>query len=279
MAKRVYRRRLTVYPRRNRVAARQKRSRVSAIRKRRMSRPAKSGRRLKYARVSAPKMVLYKNLVKEKVLTSLKYVDTKTVDPSNGRVSHSFMINSLFDPDASGGGHQPAYHDQWAVLYNHYRVLSCRWSINFRMRRNFATAIQTADALGGLHMLNDTSHANQLQGNHIVFWEVGNTDTTRLTEVGDLNFIRETGRAMPGVSWRYLKSGGSTLRGTSSIRNILNDPASSNTATSFGSNPTNRAYLQVGTMSKDGTTAAQVRFDITLEFLVELSNPVDINES
>lgn len=36
-------------------------------------------------------------------------------------------LNSIFDPDATGGGHQPYGHDQLAVLYNRYRVISCSY--------------------------------------------------------------------------------------------------------------------------------------------------------
>lgn len=36
-----------------------------------------------------------------------------------------FRLNSIYDPDLSGSGHQPQGHDQWALLYNRYRVDSC----------------------------------------------------------------------------------------------------------------------------------------------------------
>jgi len=33
-----------------------------------------------------------------------------------------FNLNSIFDPNRSGVGHQPQGHDQWANFYNRYRV-------------------------------------------------------------------------------------------------------------------------------------------------------------
>lgn len=36
-----------------------------------------------------------------------------------------FRINSLFDPDFTGGGQQPTTFDQWMALYDRYRVLGC----------------------------------------------------------------------------------------------------------------------------------------------------------
>ncbi len=40
-------------------------------------------------------------------------------------------LNSLFDPDSTGVGHQPLGFDQIAALYNRYRVLKTRWRVTF----------------------------------------------------------------------------------------------------------------------------------------------------
>lgn len=39
-------------------------------------------------------------------------------------------LNSLYDPDRSGIGHQPFGFDQLASLYNRYRVISCSYVVN-----------------------------------------------------------------------------------------------------------------------------------------------------
>lgn len=36
-----------------------------------------------------------------------------------------WRLNSLFDPDFTGGGQQPTTFDQWMALYDRYRVLAC----------------------------------------------------------------------------------------------------------------------------------------------------------
>lgn len=38
-----------------------------------------------------------------------------------------FNLNSLFDPERTGGGHQPYGYDPLAGLYNRYRVIACSW--------------------------------------------------------------------------------------------------------------------------------------------------------
>lgn len=44
---------------------------------------------------------------------------------------YSFNLNSIFDPDRTGVGHQPYGFDQLAALYNRYRVLKANWRVVF----------------------------------------------------------------------------------------------------------------------------------------------------
>lgn len=44
---------------------------------------------------------------------------------SNVITYNTFRSNSIFDPDYTGGGHQPRGHDQWSQYYKYYRVTSC----------------------------------------------------------------------------------------------------------------------------------------------------------
>lgn len=41
--------------------------------------------------------------------------------------NYQFNLNSIFDPDRTGTGHQPYGHDTVATLYNRYRVISCSY--------------------------------------------------------------------------------------------------------------------------------------------------------
>lgn len=42
-----------------------------------------------------------------------------------------WRLNSLFDPDLTGVGHQPYYYDQVSALYTSYRVFECAWEVTF----------------------------------------------------------------------------------------------------------------------------------------------------
>jgi len=58
------------------------------------------------------------------MFVKLKYVDRVPI--SSVAVSYApyvFRGNSVFDPDQSLGGHQPLYYDQYAAIYEKYRVI------------------------------------------------------------------------------------------------------------------------------------------------------------
>ncbi len=59
---------------------------------------------------------------------ALRYAQTKTYTTGSAGVSgteNAFSLNSLYDPDVTGVGHQPYGFDQVASLYSKYLVRSC----------------------------------------------------------------------------------------------------------------------------------------------------------
>lgn len=84
-------------------------------------------RRKQWAR--RPKRVMVNRAlhpIPQRYITKMKYSETVTSD-ANGRVR--FNLNSLWDPNAEVGGHQPYGFDTLASLYNRYRVISCGYRI------------------------------------------------------------------------------------------------------------------------------------------------------
>lgn len=61
--------------------------------------------------------------IADRALIKLKYRDnyvlTDTVLPDAQR---TWRLNSIYDPDFTGSGHQPLGFDQWQVFYKNYRV-------------------------------------------------------------------------------------------------------------------------------------------------------------
>jgi len=62
-----------------------------------------------------------------KIITILKYVDLYGLtSTAGGLATQVFSMNSAFDPDVTGIGHQPMYYDRYSAIYNNYRVLGSR---------------------------------------------------------------------------------------------------------------------------------------------------------
>ena len=70
--------------------------------------------------------------IPQRIRTRLIYSDAVRLTAAAGTQNYLFRLNSLFDPDLTGTGHQPQFFDQYATLYNNYRVWNCRWIINAR---------------------------------------------------------------------------------------------------------------------------------------------------
>jgi len=62
----------------------------------------------------------------DKMRVTLKYTDNYLFSGTPNPAAQVWRLNSLFDPDLTGTGHQPTYYDQWSSLYNQYIVTGCR---------------------------------------------------------------------------------------------------------------------------------------------------------
>lgn len=82
----------------------------------------------------------------EEFTTHIRYVDVFALTSSSGGIGKQYMrMNSLFDPDQTGTGHQPYYFDQFAALYNRYTVLGSKLTAEFSL---LPSAIATAQPSG-----------------------------------------------------------------------------------------------------------------------------------
>lgn len=89
-------------------------------------RPARKGgkRRGGYKAISTVGKSL--NPIAQRYICKMKYAETVATD-GNGRFV--FNLNSIYDPNRTGGGHQPYGHDTFQTMYNRYRVISCSYRI------------------------------------------------------------------------------------------------------------------------------------------------------
>jgi len=114
--------------------------------KRRMVRRKRMGRRMvNVNRALQP--------IPQRYICKLKYADTVTTDAAG---IFRFNLNSLFDPNRSGVGHQPYGYDTLATLYNRYRVISCGW----RAQIPITASSGLSAGLGAMPANEDLSFAN-----------------------------------------------------------------------------------------------------------------------
>lgn len=70
------------------------------------------------------------NPVAQRAIVKHKYAQSVRISTSGGVTGlYQFNLNSIFDPDRTGIGHQPYGRDQYAALYNRYRVFNCSYRI------------------------------------------------------------------------------------------------------------------------------------------------------
>lgn len=67
------------------------------------------------------------------IITKIRYCDTYTMTSTSGSVARQFnSANGIYDPDISGTGHQPMWHDNYASIYNNYIVLGSKITVHFQ---------------------------------------------------------------------------------------------------------------------------------------------------
>lgn len=91
------------------------------------------GRRLKHvSRFRRRRVRLIRNrfsplFMPQKYICRLKYAQEISLNSSgSGAVCQSFRANDLYDPDQTGGGHQPMGFDQLAALYSKFTVIGSK---------------------------------------------------------------------------------------------------------------------------------------------------------
>jgi len=66
------------------------------------------------------------NPIPQRYICTMKYATTVVTDLGGNYI---MRLNSLYDPDQTGGGHQPYGYNTLESLYNRYRVINTSWRI------------------------------------------------------------------------------------------------------------------------------------------------------
>jgi hypothetical protein len=184
----------------------------------------------------------------DKLLSKLRYHETGTITSLLGGITkQNYRWNSTFDPNQTGGGHQPLYRDTYAAIYDHYAVVSAVATITFvnYSTSPFIVGCVTDDdtSTGGIDVVCEMNH-----GYHKLIPPL----------LGSLSSHTFT------VNW--------------DCKRVLTiDPYTSQTyKTNVGTDPSEESILTLFGSAADGASSAQVYYDFELTQTVlwtELTTP------
>lgn len=185
----------------------------------------------------------------------LRYHEALQVTSTSGILGyHVFRANSLFDPDLTGVGHQPMGYDQWASLFNHYIVLgaklTCMWG-------------ETTTASG----------SNMVVGTYLA--------AGAASVYSDYNSFIESRKGTHNIMVFPRKPTYTSSK--FSCRKFFNviDPRDNlqRLGAAIDADPNEGAFFHVYAQSLDKSSTNTVIASIMIEYLVEFSEPRDLNES
>lgn len=83
------------------------------------------------------------NPIPQRIIAKHKYATSVAATSIGSFSQYQFNLNSTWDPDRTGVGHQPYGRDTYSQLYNRYRVVSCSYRVA-AIPSNTARVIQIA---------------------------------------------------------------------------------------------------------------------------------------
>jgi hypothetical protein len=186
------------------------------------------------------------------IIITLPYVEALNNTPGTFFQDYQWNLNSIFDPNLTGTGHQPLGYDQWSAFYGRYRVLSVRvqfTAVNFSTVDTLRVLMAATNSITALDTINAPEQPNAIA---TVLSIKGGNDVVTLDRTYDL----------PVVNGRTL----SEYRG------------SDTTQSAFGTSPTERLILHcfLATITGGNVTA---QTETRMWYTVELFDPLELTES
>lgn len=209
-------------------------------------------RKKRYGRRRAPRTVVQRGLgpIAPRQIVRLKYSENISRTLTSTITSdYVYNMNSIFDPNLSGTGHQPLGRDQWGQFYRNYRVFGFSYNISIAPSSDICRYTIVPNRNSGAFIIHDEA-AEQPRGmTKYVGFQGGTATNIR----GHYSLPQ-----IAGVSTSQYK-------------------ADQNYQASMGSNPVEELCLHIVTTAP--ATSLTTRFSINLIFHCELIEPVDLTQS
>lgn len=183
----------------------------------------------------------------QRFICKMKYAaDVQTT--ASGR--YVFNLNSLFDPDQTGGGHQPYGYDNLTAIYKKYRVISCGWRITTTSATSVPIQLGTMPTNAGILPVNFAELKEQPRSRYVI-------------QNPGANSAVVSGKAyMPSVVGR-------------TKHQYMSDDRFQ---AEFNANPLEAIQLQVHTADANGTLTTAV-VNVILEFTAEFFDVNNVAQS
>lgn len=214
-------------------------------------------KRRKVYRKRARKMPLPLGGVSRSKTVKLRYVQTFNLDPGTGSYAQqTFRATSIYDPDQSGGGHQPCNFDVWAQQYSRYTVLGSK----LRVQPVYASTTISTPGVLSVCLSNDGKQSGSVHG-------LGGIDA--ILEQPYTRFATATigffSAKVPVITKTYSAK---KFFGTKFINGV--EPYSSDVTT----DPAENAFYEILYESADNSNdPGAMTFRATIDYIVRFSEP------
>lgn len=218
-----------------------------------------SRRTRRYRRKQRKVLSFTKAPIPNKFATKLRYVEFTTVNPGVTGIAgvHVVKANGMFDPNATGVGHQPRGFDQLMTMYDHFTVVGARISVQFS---TYGSSAYAPLAVGIAVKDTNTAYTNvndYLEGRNLVSRMIGAQTTQSAAGTTSISKAFSTrkflGRSHP-----------------------LSDPELKGSA--FG-DPTELAYFHIFAAPMDSSDTDPVTISYRIDYLCVLTEPKQPSQS
>lgn len=200
----------------------------------------------------------------QKKLVRMRYTESVIINPGATFVAyHEFLANSIYDPNFGGVGHQPRGHDQWATIYNHYYVLGAK----FYAQCMPSTSSATVPGVWGVSCQHAPALYSGLSVDQVIESKRVNPYKVRTCGGGpSFGFPRQVATAKFSAKKMYEKNRSSLLSYEDGGAN-------------FGSSPNEQPTFTVWYGHAASNDPAPQEFKCTIEYIVLLTDPKQLDES
>lgn len=200
-------------------------------------------------------------------LVRLKYVEHVSLGPGAGTyATYKWRANDIYDPNLTGGGHQPSGHDFWSNVYDNFTVVGSKCKAYPFWTQNSANLVPGVMVLALSHDGNTISTAHAAGGVNNVLEQPRLSRTIRNIGVTN-NYVSE----IPLIKHFSAKK----FFGTKSIVGVGKYSGQMGT-----SSPSEGAYYELSIMSvDDANDPGTYNVRVEIEYIVLLSEPKETDAS